>query len=331
MTLRRSDIEQPPRSILSSGRNWTKAVVTLHWLKRSAQDRPAFRSDAGASSILPAGMQAGSAYSGAEARSVSSSDSGQAFVVLKDFAERGALVRATIGRFSTSREARAYARLGGVRGVPEFFGRIDGTALAMAFVPGTSLRDLPRRSLPASFFEDLERLIAAVHARGVAIADFHHRNVIVRDGDRSPALIDLSMAMVRPATWNLIGRWLFHQALALDRLAFERIREKYMALQPGAGGSDTPPGEQGAAGAADAEALRERGPASARLTGSPADAFLEPDASGAHQGSRRVVVRSAQSVDPSTDPGSSTSRPSVPLYVLGRRLKRVLRRIRGRS
>jgi len=210
MTVRRVDLEQPPLEVLSKGRNATKADVTVHRLMSTL-----------------------------DARTDSPRDSEGTLVVLKDFSARGPLVRATLARFSTAREARAYAQLSGLRGIPGFMGRVGGTALTTAFVPGRSLRDVPRRSLPPSFFTDLERLIASVHARGVALTDLHHRNVIVREDDGSPVLVDFSLAMVRPAAWNPIGRWFFDQAQRLDRLAFERIRERYMAP---AGGKSVSPG-----------------------------------------------------------------------------------------
>src|SRR5262249_14766262 len=129
-------------------------------------------------------------------------------LVVKDFRPRGFIVRNTIGRFSVARECRAYERLAGIEGIPAFAGRVDAHARASLYRRGEALTSRPRRSLPASFFEALEELLAAVHARGVAIADLHHRNVIVDPGAARPSLVDFSLAVVRPAGWNLPGRWL---------------------------------------------------------------------------------------------------------------------------
>src|SRR5262245_66040454 len=66
-------------------------------------------------------------------------------IVVKDFRERSAIVRETIGRFSIARECRAYTRLTGVPGVPSFLGRIDAHAFAVAFVPGKALPSHPKQ------------------------------------------------------------------------------------------------------------------------------------------------------------------------------------------
>ena len=154
-------------------------------------------------------------------------DLGQESVVVKDFGPRGLIVRSTIGRFSVSRECRAYERLTGLPGVPAFRGRLDAHAFACAFARGRPLPEYARRSLPSSFFRDLEGLLERIHERGVALADLHHRNVIVEEKTGSPALIDFSLALVRPSPWNLPGRWLFERARRLDRIAVERMRLRY--------------------------------------------------------------------------------------------------------
>ena len=59
--------------------------------------------------------------------------------------------------------------------------------------------------------------------------------VLVEEPTGAPAVIDFSLALVRPASWNLPGRWLFERAQRLDRLALERIRLRYQA---GASASD---------------------------------------------------------------------------------------------
>jgi hypothetical protein len=163
-------------------------------------------------------------------------------IVVKDFRKRGVLVRETIGRFSIARESRAYARLGGLAGVPAFFGRIDAHAFACALVPGRALPSHPRGSIPPDFFRALGERLAAIHGRGVAIADLHHRNVLVDETTGAPTIIDFSLALVRPASWNLPGTWLFERAERLDRIALERIRLRY---ELGASPSDARASESG--------------------------------------------------------------------------------------
>lgn len=150
-------------------------------------------------------------------------------VVVKDFRGRSLLVRSTIGRFSISRETRAYERLRALPGIPAFYGRVDAHALAYAFVPGSSLPQHRKRSLPPAFFEALGELLEEIHERGVAIVDLHHRNVLVSLATGRPALIDFSLALVRPRFRNPISEWLFERAIRLDRIALDRIRTRYEA------------------------------------------------------------------------------------------------------
>src|SRR5213594_2759177 len=86
-------------------------------------------------------------------------DRGGGRLVAKDFRARGVLVRNTIGRFSISRECRAYARFWETPGLPRFLGRIDGHAFAYTYIAGAPLPRLPRLSLPSAFFRALEDLI----------------------------------------------------------------------------------------------------------------------------------------------------------------------------
>lgn len=160
-------------------------------------------------------------------------------IVVKDFRERSFVVRHTIGRFSLSREARAYARLEALSGIPAFYGRIDAHALAFGYLAGSSLPEHRRRSVPAAFFGALAQLLDQVHERGVAIVDLHHRNVLVEAGTGRPALIDFSLALVRPRPWNLLGLWVFERARRLDRIALDRIRLRYEARP--AGSAEPPP------------------------------------------------------------------------------------------
>jgi hypothetical protein len=227
-------------------------------------------------------------------------------VVAKDFRNRGVIVRNTIGRLSVSRECRAYARLAGLSGIPPLIGRVDAYAFAYGFVPGSALPSLKRRSLPASFFRALEALLESIHSRGVAVADLHHRNVIVAEPAGSPAMIDFSLALSRPAAWNLPGRWMFRFAQQLDRLAVQRIRQRYeQAPVTGVAEGVTRP----EAGSSSPRTEAEGEPARSYRAGSRAEtgaAMREP---------KRAIEANA----------------ALRLYRAGRALKSAIRRLRRRD
>ena len=124
-------------------------------------------------------------------------DDRSAFVV-KDVAPRSFLVRAFLGPCQLAREARAYARLEGVTGIPRFLGVVDRQAIALEYVEGRPLKDLPRGALEPAFFDRLDALLEAMHARGVAHADLHRGDVLLGPGGQ-PYLIDFSTSWVARA------------------------------------------------------------------------------------------------------------------------------------
>jgi len=145
--------------------------------------------------------------------------------VVKDVAPRGFLVRVLLGPWQLKREARAYARLAGVTGIPRFLGVVDRQAIALEYVEGKPLKDLPRGSLPADFFDRLDALIAAMHARGVAHADLHRGDVLVGPAGQ-PYLIDFSTSWVAADATATMGR-IFAQCRLADRRSAAKLRRRY--------------------------------------------------------------------------------------------------------
>jgi hypothetical protein len=166
----------------------------------------------------------------AEVRVVRHPDRGE--IVVKDFAGRPRLVRMLVGRPSLRREARAYRRLAGVRGVPRCFG-IRGDALELERVRGRPLSEVPPGELSVAIFDALDALVAAIHARGVAVADLHRSNVLVDDRG-GVHLVDFALARTArdPRRPGPLVRRLFE----LDRHAAARIRARHLgqpAPRPG--------------------------------------------------------------------------------------------------
>lgn len=117
--------------------------------------------------------------------------------LVKDFSGCGPVVRATLARVLLRRERRACAALAGLDGVPQGCSRPAPLAFRYRFMPGRTLRDTRKLGLPldAGFFESLERLVAAMHARGIVHLDLRNgRNVLVREDGR-PGLLDFQTAL----------------------------------------------------------------------------------------------------------------------------------------
>jgi hypothetical protein len=120
-------------------------------------------------------------------------------LVVKDFAPRSALVRATLARWIVRREQRAWRALAGHAAVPRWVGAIDALAFVVEHRAGRPLSRSVARETPPEFFRQLARAIDDMHARGVVHLDLRHQgNVLVGD-DGAPALVDFGSALVLPA------------------------------------------------------------------------------------------------------------------------------------
>lgn len=159
-----------------------------------------------------------------------------------------------VARLCAARERRALlhlARAGGLDGVPRW---IDDVELARAPSLGRGVpaaRDVGLRSwiegaplsqaeqLPRDFFDRLDELVQALHARGVCHNDLHkEQNVLVaRDG--RPALLDFQLASVHEH-----GGRAFEVRRRDDLRHVEKHRRRYTRFGRGPDGAHEP--ERGA-------------------------------------------------------------------------------------
>jgi hypothetical protein len=152
-------------------------------------------------------------------------DDGGRRVVVKDFAPRSAWVRATIGRWITSREIRAYRALDGHPAVPRLLGRIDALAFAVEYRPGRHLSRRLGGELSPGFGERIAEAVREMHARGVVHLDLRHRSNVLVDEAQQPVLIDFASAIVMPPR-GLRARWLLPLLARLDLAAVEKWRQR---------------------------------------------------------------------------------------------------------
>lgn len=128
--------------------------------------------------------------------------------VVKDFRPRDFVTRNTIGLWLLGREWRALARVSGVPGTPPDAFRIDRYALAYRFIPGRPLAKVPFREQPREYFEKLESLLEAVHARGVVHLDNRNCNNILMTDRGEPALVDFESNIATGRLPRGISEWL---------------------------------------------------------------------------------------------------------------------------
>jgi predicted Ser/Thr protein kinase len=142
-------------------------------------------------------------------------------VVVKDFAPRGRLVRALLGRWIQAREVRALEALRGHPSVPRFLGWIDPLAFAVEYRPGRRMSRKLAGRVPEDFVVRLEEALDAMHRRGVVHLDLRHRSNVLVDESGAPVLVDFASALTfRPG--GLGARLVLPLLARLDRGALAK-------------------------------------------------------------------------------------------------------------
>ncbi len=152
-------------------------------------------------------------------------DDARGAIAVKDYGARPWALRATVGRWLTAREARAYRAADGIDGLPRFLGRTGPWTLELSWIEGRLLAGLSPAEVDAEVLDRLEAIVAALHERGVALADLHHRDVLVADGGRV-YVVDLATAWVAGPRRSGARRWLFERLREQDAIAVARIRAR---------------------------------------------------------------------------------------------------------
>jgi predicted Ser/Thr protein kinase len=145
--------------------------------------------------------------------------------VFKDFRDCWLLVRWTIGILSVRRERNAYERLQGLAGIPTLQPSPDRWSLVIEFVPGHSLSK-KNLAAPEALLEKLDRLLEAMHDRGVAHLDLRTKTNIRVDAQGQPWLIDFSSAYLRGRI-PLLSKLLMKLGRLADRSASIKYRMRY--------------------------------------------------------------------------------------------------------
>ena len=115
-----------------------------------------------------------------------------------------------LGRLLARRESGFLRRLKHIELLPKDLGpvtaggRVLPNAIARSYVEGHPFRDPPEHR--ETFFADLRRLIAELHAEGVAYVDLHKRENIIVDPVGRPYLIDFQVCLATGSRWPLNGR-----------------------------------------------------------------------------------------------------------------------------
>jgi serine/threonine protein kinase len=111
--------------------------------------------------------------------------------VIKDFSTTGFLYRNSIGRLLIWRESTAYKRLKGLKGVPSFYGTVNGLALILEEIPGNDLEMIKdKKSLSKDFYQELRNLVESIHQRGLIHGDLKRAPNILLSDNGKPYIVD---------------------------------------------------------------------------------------------------------------------------------------------
>ena len=147
-------------------------------------------------------------------------------VIIKDYSARNFLIR-YYGRFTLRREAKAYARLAGIKGFPLCYGFEGKDALVLQYIAGhpPGWFRLRKVKIPESAFDKLDQIVLSMHSRGVANSDLHRSNILLTEaGD--VYMVDFASAFIsnKPGSPGPLTRLM----MQLDLYAAAKIRARYL-------------------------------------------------------------------------------------------------------
>lgn len=148
--------------------------------------------------------------------------------VVKDFSVNRFLFRNIAGRFLIWREAKAYRRLKGLKGVPRLYRVINGIAMVIEEIPGTNLENLEQNlRLPISFFDELSQLVASFHERGLAHCDLKRAPNTLLGEDGHPYIVDWAASISRTEFRFPILRLIYQRFLLDDFMAVVKLKLRH--------------------------------------------------------------------------------------------------------
>jgi predicted Ser/Thr protein kinase len=149
-------------------------------------------------------------------------------VVLKEWdPPRGRLIRAW-ARFFMRRELRHYRALEGIAGIPRLRRVYGNHAFVLEFVDGEPLERRLAQAHPERFaraLDDLEQVLAALHARRFCHLDLHQKRNALVDAAGRVWLVDLGQGLDFSRGW--LRQPLFGLAARIDRNAVLKFRARY--------------------------------------------------------------------------------------------------------
>ncbi len=148
--------------------------------------------------------------------------SGGCRFVVKDYSRKGPWERNFIGRIVIGREARAYAALAGINGLPTRFRRLSPFSFAVEYLEGNHLGEVGRGEIGPDVIRQFEGIVNDLHDRGWVHLDLHRRtNILLIDG--KVFVVDLASAL-HAGSVPLFGQCLTGLFGIADRLSLIKMK-----------------------------------------------------------------------------------------------------------
>jgi tRNA A-37 threonylcarbamoyl transferase component Bud32 len=142
--------------------------------------------------------------------------------VVKDYTRKGFWERNLVGRIVIGREARSYAALCGIDGLPARFKRLSPYSFCVEYLEGKDLGAAGKEEISPDVIRQFERIVRGFHDRGWVHLDLHRRSNILLIGGRV-YVVDLASAM-HTGSVPLLGRLLTSFIGIADLLSLVKMK-----------------------------------------------------------------------------------------------------------
>jgi serine/threonine protein kinase len=122
-------------------------------------------------------------------------------------------------------EHAAYERLHGVTGIPECYGMVADTYLALEYIDAHTMRQ-QRPENDSKFYDKLFDVVKQMHERKISHFDLKKKDNLLVDDDEQPYLIDFGAAIIYKPGFHPFNHYLFRLGIRFDYNGW--IKHKYM-------------------------------------------------------------------------------------------------------
>lgn len=147
-------------------------------------------------------------------------------VAVKDYHQKGFLVKFLFGRWLIEREFKVYQKLQGIKGIPKVYKLLDKDAFILEYIEGKDCSHFNKGSLSEEFFIKLKDLIDEIHRHGVVHCDLKKRTNIIITPAGQPFLIDFAAGFAKGRKFNFIWNWFYRQFYEDDLKAIAKLKKK---------------------------------------------------------------------------------------------------------